>query len=300
MMKTTNRFSKFWFPLTCVFLVAYVIGVVVIKYKNIETVKLNKSERFLTTDKYYNETLFLKGESEKDNDWQINDSVTGAIIPHHGLAAKYFSSFFNVISGKNIKTIILIGPNHKLVGDNPVYTSDLTWETEFGQVNADYELVQKLTETGKVGIDDKIIEDEHSVATIMPYIAKYMPGVKVVPLVCKEINLNKIGELTEIITANLEPGVIVISAVDFSHYLLAQEAVEMDKETISVIETHNYEKLLSFGNEHLDSPTSIILLDKIMRSVGADKFNILINSNSFEITGKSNQATSYLFGVYSR
>ena len=300
MMIKTNRFSKFRPLLVFVLLTVFVIATIFLKNLNFIAVEQQKSRQFLKTDKHYTESIFIKGESERDNSWMISDSVAGAIIPHHGLAGKYFSSFFNALSGKKIKTIILIGPNHKLIGDDPVYTSDLTWDTQFGQVNADEDIIQKLTDSGMVSFDNSIVEDEHSVATIMPYIAKYLPGVKVAPLVCKEMNLADINGLAEIVGRALEPGVIVISAVDFSHYLLAQEAVEMDKETILAIKSHDYGKLISFGNEHLDSPTSIILLDKLMGNLGADKFNVLINSNSFEITGKSNQATSYLFAEYSK
>ena len=257
----------------------------------------SKSADLLRTDQFYDEELFAKGELDKES-WIVDQNVKGAIIPHHGLAGRYLSSFFSSIKDKNINTVILMGPNHDRVGDKMIYTSSASRKTEFGIVYSDVNFVKDLVVQDNIAINDDIVSTDHSIGTILPYIAKYMTPARVIPLLINETNLVNIDSVAEVIADQLGDSVIVIAAVDFSHDLTVGEAIARDRQTLGYILNKDYQNILRLGNDHLDAPTTIILLDKIMEKVGHGEFTVLKMSNSYEITGNPNQITSYIIGVY--
>ena len=266
----------------------------------IEVVKTNKQQEvseMLETAKFYNEELFYKGEFDK-YDMKVSGTTKGAIVPHHNLAGRYLSGFFTSLSGRPIKTVVLIGPDHKATSFGTFYSADVSWNTEFGPVHSDLELVESLVNKGIVNKNNKLLGDEHSIVALMPYFARYIPEVKIVPLVVNETKLESIKKYADDIAIHITEGVLVIAAVDFSHYLNIEEVVAKDLETLSAINSRDHAKLLSYGNDHLDSPTSIVLLDLIMQNLGKGKLDVLVHSNSFILTGRRDQVTSYLIGVY--
>jgi len=91
----------------------------------------------------------------------------------------------------------------------------------------------------------------------------------------------------------------IIAAVDFSHYLSAQQARQRDRETLEALQSLDSSRILSFGDEHLDSPPSIAALMETMRLLGVTEFALRENTNSSEL-GDSALApvTSYITGYY--
>ena len=58
-------------------------------------------------------------------------------------------------------------------------------------------------------------------------------------------------------------------------------------------------RILSFGDEHLDSPPSMAVLVEAMRLSGAGDFQLRENTNSSELGGSAlAPVTSYIYGYY--
>jgi len=278
--------------ISCVILFIY-IGI----EKNSNGYLSTETDRLGETARYFNEELFIKGEINKEV-WDIKGCTKGAIIPHHSLAGKYISSYFNSLAKESIDTVILIGPNHKAVGDKVIYTSDLVYKTEFGPLDTDNKLVEHLLNDEFIGLDNDIVEDEHSVITIFPYLTKYFSNLKVIPLVVNETGLENITVLADFISNYVTENTLIIAAVDFSHYLTAEEATTRDRKTISLIKNKDHGKILELNNEYLDSPTSLVLQEKIIEKSESAELRLLKNVNSYDLTGRKDGVTSYMFGVY--
>ena len=59
------------------------------------------------------------------------------------------------------------------------------------------------------------------------------------------------------------------------------------------------QRILAFGNEHVDSPPTITLVTELMRSMGAGGFRLRQNTNSGELSGLFRPpVTSYITGYY--
>lgn len=281
-------------------LLSLILVVLIYNYSNQEQYQIDfnpTAEKLYGTDNFFNRELFVKGESEKVK-WEFDRTIRGAIIPHHGFAAKYLSSFFSSIENHDIETIILLGPNHTADGEKLFYTADSAWKTEFGLVQPDIEVISKLSKHNEFGINNDLVSHEHSVMTPIPYISNYFPQARVIPVLVNEKDFGEINKASEVISRYISDNHLIIAAVDFSHDLTSQQAEMNDTETISLIVNKNYARILELGNDHLDSPSSMVLLDIIMAKKGRNEFNLIYNTNSSEMSGDKTGVTSYIFGYY--
>lgn len=292
-MKTTMKASKFSI-LKLLSIAAILVFVVVAR--NPKTTSQVQTPDYIDASMFLDHELFLKGENNKVN-LDISGITVGGVVPHHMLAASLLSGFFGNLNG-NYERVIIIGPNHEELGDEFAVTSDLPFKTAFDEVNSSSMLVDKLRESG-IRVNNEIVGKDHSIGVPVNYFSKYLPHGEVAVLLVKETNsLDEIQKLADLVSKDISENDLVLASVDFSHYLDALSAKEKDRETVKAIEDGNYDLINSWGSEHLDSSTSIILLDMIMHKRGTGKFNLLINTNSSDITGYNKDVTSYILGVY--
>lgn len=226
--------------------------------------------------------------------------LAGGVIPHHTLPGFLIARFFLTLSDQEWppERIILIGPNHPDAGSSIVLTSSGKWETPFGRVDVDEELVNKLLAWDVAGENDGIISGEHSVAAIMPYIKYYLPEARVVPIVIQsKADAKLVRRVTESLTSVREARTAVVAAVDFSHYLTATEAAEKDREMRHLLLAFESDAFYGLGNEYLDSPASIALLLEIMKVRGVSGANIFENTNSGFLSGDFRKPVTSYFTV---
>lgn len=99
---------------------------------------------------------------------------------------------------------------------------------------------------------------------VVPAIAHYVPEARVVPLVLRrDMTAGEVETLAAVLAPLLDRRTLVVAAVDFSHYLSAEEARQRDRETLSALDSLDSSGILSFGDDHLDSPASLAALPTI-------------------------------------
>lgn len=242
--------------------------------------------------------FFVKGNSKKSSDFPDNNSkekiVAGGIIPHHLLADFAIEQFFAWEKTFSPETVVIIGPNHFEKGEM-VLSTKVMWPTEKGIVEPETEIIKKLSENGLAILNEKILLEEHSINTIMPFIKTYFPKARVVPIIFrKNVGLTTLQILTDELLKNIHKKTIFIASVDFSHYLNSEESDKKDAESLSAMKNFDYSKLMSFESDHLDSPAAVVALLLLMQKNGYKDFEVLFHSNSGEILkNSSSPVTSY-------
>jgi len=246
------------------------------------------------------DTFYAGVEKAKSEDREFADHISGGIIPHDLLPCYIIADFFSRLSKQKPRTIVLLGPNHYERGDYTVLSSLYGWETPFGIIEPNGQVIQELVKIKLAQIDEDVLSKDQAVAGIMPFIKYYLPNTKVVPLLLS-------GFMTEVDTQILSSSLknylnkdtVIIATVDFSHYLTSQQAQEKDKTTLELLKNFDYRQLLSLNNDYLDSPSSIVVLLMAMQTLGAAKMELLYHTNSGEIQkNNSIEATSYFSIAY--
>jgi len=229
--------------------------------------------------------------------------IKGGIVPHHLLAGEMIASFFKTISVEQPEVIVMIAPNHKGTGVKAVHTGSWSWQTPFGVLDADEEIIKSLIDSNIADTNFDLLEEEHSIAGLVPYIKYYMPDSKIVPILLHGTyrlkDAQQLGQNLQNKLINENKKGLIIASVDFSHYLTLEKADEMDEVSIKAIKNRDISLIQNFNNDYIDSPPSIITLLSAMDTVGAAHMEILDHSNSDRITGaKSNETTSYFTVIF--
>ncbi len=245
-----------------------------------------------------------KSFSHNTNFNAIEDSgvhIDGAVVPHHLLAHKLIEGVFRQLHIQQPSTIILVGPNHFNKGEN-ILTTTIGWQTPFGIVESDRDIIEGLAASSLVKINEEVFETEHSMGSLMPFIKFYLPAARVVPIILHhDVSRNEAINLGKSIAEFLKDDkCIILASVDFSHYLTKNEAEKRDKETIQALYSKNLGRIFSMGNEYLDSPASIGVLFSAMEELGVNDFKILENTNSGVLLGNDLiETTSYMTIAFS-
>lgn len=250
---------------------------------------------------FYDQNTFLKGvDYANQNKTDFPAGARGGIIPHHLFPSFILSDFFPRLAKENPKRVIIIGPNHREEGKYKILTSQFAWNTPYGAVLPDMDVINKFKDKGLVHVNETVLENEHSVAGIMPYVKYYLPDAKVVPLILRStMDDSEIAKLSEDLADIADKNTFIIASTDFSHYLDAQTAAANDKITLNVIENFDYDKLYRFSNGYVDSPASVAVLLKTLQIFGSTKFNLFFNTNSGLIENAPySQTTSYFSGMF--
>ena len=222
------------------------------------------------------------------------------VVPHHWLAGHLILSGLRDLAASGAyDRVLLIGPDHVGAASAGAATSDLPWETPFGLLQADAESVSRLAAAGVARVEPDTLSDEHSVAGIVPAIAYYLPGAEVVPLILRgDLDSGQVSALARALVPLLDDGTVIVASVDFSHYLSAPEARARNAETLAAMEAMDSQRILAFGDEHLDSPPTIALVSELARQRGGG-FHLRANTNSGELNGLFRPpVTSYITGYY--
>lgn len=249
-------------------------------------------------DRDFFETAYSFVKSKTD----LSDTkVVGGIIPHHLLAADLIADFFSNLEVKNYDTVILLGPNHFSAGQADIITSVYDWQTPYGILKHDREVLSKLlyyNDNLNIQAEEDIIENEHAINSEVAFIKKTFPQATFVPIILKpsvsEQTAEKLAQVLFEISQN--KNILVLASADFSHYKNSQQAQEDDKISISAIESFDFFNIYSI---EVDSPPSIYTLLKFSQLSGAE-FEILDNSNSATLTDKPDldSTTSYITGYF--
>lgn len=229
------------------------------------------------------------------------NKIYGGIVPHHLTADKYIAEFFKSIERVEPEILVVIGPNHPDLGNKAVHTSIWDFETAYGMLKVNEDITDYLVNHGLADTNFELMENEHSMTALVPYIKYFMPNTEIVPIILSStLEKDEAIRLGEILYNQVkDKNYFVISSVDFSHYLTLEEADKKDEITKVALTNRDIDQISLMNNDYLDSPASIIVLLTMMNEVGSKEQFILNHTNSARILEEySKSTTSYFTIVY--
>jgi len=249
---------------------------------------------------YFDQMDFYRSlKAVEDGNGQMGQTgiLLGGIVNHHQLASDLIARFFDAISSATPETIFIIGPNHKRYGSSRVHTGRWSWDTYFGEVETDETAVKRVVKALGAHEDFELLNQEHSISTLMPYVAYTFPESKVVPILLHgNLEMADCIKLVDTLEPILrEKPCLLIASIDFSHYLTPEKAYEMDAITMRAIADRDIAGIKTMGNDNLDTPPALLITLMLMDRLGANEDILFEHSNSSDILGQwSEITTSYL------
>jgi len=256
--------------------------------------------------KFYSAEKFQKSIARSKllaDTYPKSKTIFAAVVPHDLSHAEYLAYFFQNLSRQNPSLVVLIGPNHWEAGSHQIQSASQNWSTAFGSIETDKKMLQELTKSVPVKDDPSVLYNEHSISGLIPYLAYYLPGTKVLPLTVKsELNLTGIRQLSNKLTALLPSDAVVVASVDFSHFLTSAEADKNDRFSEAALSSLNAFDIISLGarfNDYLDSPPSIGILLTWLKQNKISHHKLLFHANSGKLANNyTDPVTSYFVMAY--
>jgi MEMO1 family protein len=248
---------------------------------------------------YFDPQSFYSGVSQSaQTPVEFEDHIYGGIVPHHLVPGFIITDFFSRLQKQSPKTVILIGPNHYERGEHPASISEYAWDTQFGKVLPQIEVISKLKSSGAVFIDESVLPADHAVSGIIPFVKYYLPDARVVPILLSGFMSERdISNLSVNLAQVMDHDTVLIAAVDFSHNLTSPEAQAKDKITYALMQSGNYGKILNLNNEYLDSPASVVTLLMTVNTLGKTKVQELHHTDSGQLQKNNSIPTTSYFSL---
>lgn len=216
----------------------------------------------------------------------VEPSIKGMILPHHDLAREIFHNNLKKLQDiQSPSTIVIYGTNHYFP-EGPTFTTSNKIQNELNM--------------NDVLVDDKRIEKEHSIQTLIPYLKEYFPEANIIPIIISsQYDTDKLNSISEYLVKKLPKDTLFVASVDFSHNSTVLGGLSKNEESIDAIRNFNYQKILDYHDDHMDSPVTITLLMKTMEIVNAKNWETWSSSHGGLITNTPNlNGTSYVVGVF--
>ena len=227
--------------------------------------------------------------------------IRGSILPHHLLASDMIHEVFQNVKNQQYETVVLIGPDHESILMGKIFTTLKDWQTPMGVLKTDKEAVRSLLKNDFMMEDDAKMTREHSVSGIVPFVKYYLSDAKIVGLaMSKQTKLKDIEKLIDDLGNFVDiEKTLFIASVDFSHYLTLEQADRMDSITMDAIKNKDINKIMSFTNDNLDSPVSIVTMLGLMDKLYEADAHMLNHSNSeLIVRQRMDETTSYITYIF--
>lgn len=221
-----------------------------------------------------------------------------SIVPHAG----YIYSgevAFRVLSAINIKRrVILMGPNHTGFGQRVSIYPGGSWETPFGDIDIDEELVERFVNVG-LKTDTLAHLKEHSLEVILPILKYLNENCKIVPITISYLRYDEcmmVAEKILNVVNYFKDEVTFVISSDFNHFEDEKTTLLKDKYAIDAILRLDPEGLYNVVRDKDISmcgviPSTIGLI--VAKNLGAQKGELLIHTTSGRVSGDYDRVVGY-------
>jgi hypothetical protein len=184
--------------------------------------------------------------------------ILALVVPHAGYiysgqAAAH--AYYALAQDGKPKRIVIIGPNHRVLGAEVAICSKGEWQTPLGNVPIDEELAREILANSDIVKDDPVAHlYEHSIEVQLPFL-QYLFGndFSFVPIAIYNQTL-PIGIHLGNVLANVlsKERAVIIASTDLTHYEPKAWATEKDRMVIECVKSLNETELfLNIGKYHI-------------------------------------------------
>ena len=186
--------------------------------------------------------------------------IAGAVVPHYAPAMYLASDILSsVVEAPD--TVVIIAPNHEGTGA-PIQICGNGYYWSSGSLAGNLTLADALASALLLETDESAARKDWSASLLVPYVAHYFPETSVVTvLLSRGAGDGPLRTLASALAdAAQEQSLLILGSADFSHYQDEQTARKCDEESARIIEDGDITRLLTLGNEYLDSPETVAVL----------------------------------------
>lgn len=239
------------------------------------------------------------------------DRVVGLLAPHAGyvFSGHVAAEAYNMLRGSKPRTVILVGPSHRMHVPGSAVLTEGSYDTPLGSVPVDTDLAQQLAAGGGVREDASAHQSaaaEHSLEVQLPFLQEVLgERMKLVPVVMGSQQPAAVRDLG-LALANAVKGTdaVLVASSDLSHFHDDSAARGIDRNIVDAVEAFDPDALLHTletgrGEACGGGPLGAVMI--AARELGAAEARNLKYATSADVPeGGSDRVVGYLSAAFLR
>jgi hypothetical protein len=148
-------------------------------------------------------------------------TVSALILPHAGYAycGPVAAEGIRLLRGRAFRRVIVLGPSHRArLPDAAAVPRAACFKTILGEIPLDVAALDALRAAPGFLSDPRLDAGEHSVEILFPLLQTVLETFLLVPVVIGQLSDAAVQELARGLRPLLEPGTLVVTSSDFTHY----------------------------------------------------------------------------------
>lgn len=247
---------------------------------------------------YQARNLTRKKETPKPVILQPSHTIrpVSGTVSHHLLCSSVINEWFiNLKKLRDVKTFIIISPNHGRRGIDSVSLSKRSWNTAGALTRTNGGMVDEILHGLNIKEDDNAFYNEHGVESLLPYIGHYFPEADIVPILLdeKHKHMARINTLTDVLHGIMEESmeIFLLVSIDFSHGGNSTATTARDKKSrCALMSLDKKKKVIS------DNNSGLAVMFEICERLGGKKTHIFCHTDSEKFAPENREnITSYFF-----
>jgi MEMO1 family protein len=223
------------------------------------------------------------------------------IAPHAGLmySGPVAAHAYGLLKDCDYEAVVLVGPSHFVGFDGVSVWPRGTWETPHGPIPVASDVAAAIQAAGGAVEEYPAAHArEHSLEMQLPFVARLLPGVPIVPMVMgyqTRATATRLGDaLAEALHGR---NVLLVASSDLSHYNDARTAAAMDGVVVRHVEAFDPEALMDALERepgHACGGGPIVAVLRAARALGASRTRVLRYADSGDVSGDKDAVVGYL------
>lgn len=235
----------------------------------------------------------------------LRGTVVGLVSPHAGLmySGPVAAFAYRAAAAGTYDVAVLIGPSHHEGFEGVAIYPRGAFDTPLGPL--------EISETDAAAIIEHcpVVRDypaaharEHSLEMQMPFLARLLPSVPIVPLVMGYQTRQTVRGLADGLGRALAGRrALLVASSDLSHYLDARSANAVDARVIERIADYDADGLMAALErypEHACGGGPVVVVMRATRALGAVEAKVLKYADSGDVSGDKSAVVGYVAAVF--
>ena len=226
------------------------------------------------------------------------------IAPHAGLmySGPVAAHAYALVRGCQYSAVVLVGPSHFVAFQGVSLWPRGAWETPFGDVLVAEKLAVAIAERSRDVTERPAAHSrEHSLEMQLPFIARLLPNVPIVPLVMGHQTRATARDLGRTLAAALEAHgereVLIVASSDLSHYEDAATASKLDAIVLECVAEFSAERLmdaLEHEPRHACGGGPMVSVLSAASQLGCTRSQVLQYGDSGDVSGDKSAVVGYM------
>jgi hypothetical protein len=229
------------------------------------------------------------------------------VAPHAGLmySGPVAAYAYKLVAECPDSAVVLVGPSHFVGFDGVSIWPRGAWQTPFGDVEVAKELAKAIQSASRTIVEHPAAHGrEHSLEMQLPFIARLLPDVPIVPLVMgyqrRETAFALGDALADAVAAFTRRGggqVLIVASSDLSHYEDAATASRLDAVIVHRVEALDADGLmdaLEHEPRHACGGGPMVSVMRAARLLGAAHARVLRYADSGDVSGDKSSVVGYM------